>query len=56
MTPAKDGDTTTAWGISGEDGVQVAQRGQVRIQIIKHPAANHLWLPLEGKAIIRADR
>ena len=23
-----------------EDGVQVAQRGQVRIQIIKHPAAN----------------
>ena len=34
------GDTTTAWGSSGEGSVQAAQRGQVKVQIIKHPAAN----------------
>ena len=42
MTPAEGSDTTTAWGISGKDSVQAAQRGQVKVQIIKHSAANIL--------------
>ena len=32
-----------------EDGVQVAQRGQVKARTVKRPAANCPWLPLEGK-------
>ena len=40
MTPAGISDTTTACGSSGEDSVQAAQRGQVKVQIIKRPAAN----------------
>ena len=50
MTPAVRSDTTTAWGSSGEDSVQSAQRGQVKVQIIKRPAANILLgFPSEGK-------
>ena len=40
LTPAVISDTTTACGSSGEDSVQAAQRGQVKVQIIKRPAAN----------------
>ena len=42
-------------GYQREDGVQVAQRGQVKAQIIKRPAANYPWLPLEGKLSASAD-
>ena len=50
MTPAKGGDTTTAWGISGKDSVQAAQRGQVKARTVKRPAANILLgFPSKGK-------
>ena len=49
LTPSAGRDTTTAWGSSGEDSVQAAQRGQVRARTVKHSAANFPWLPLEGK-------
>ena len=51
MTPDEGSDTTTVCGSSGEDEVQAAQRGQVKAQIIKRPAANILLgFPSEGKA------
>ena len=56
LTPAQGGDTTTAWGISGEDSVQSAQREQVKVQIIKRWAANYPGLPLEGKAKAKSCR
>ena len=40
LTPAVSSDTTTACGSSGEDSVQAAQRGQVGVRTVKHPAAN----------------
>ena len=55
LTPAVSSDTTTACGSSGEDSVQTAQRGQIKVQIIKRPAANYPWLPLEGKLSASAD-
>ena len=51
LTPAAGRDTTTAWGISGKDSVQAAQRGQVRARNVKHSAANILLgFPSKGKA------
>ena len=51
LTPSAGRNTTTAWGSSGEDSVQAAQRGQVKVQIIKRPAANIFFgFPSEGKA------
>ena len=50
MTPAEASDTTTVCGSSGEDEVQAAQRGQVKAQIIKRPAANSTAFPSKGKA------
>ena len=35
LTHAVGRDTTTARGVSGEDSVQAAQRGQVRVQAVK---------------------
>ena len=49
MTPAVGSDTTTAWGISGKDSVQAAQRGQIKARTVKRPAANFPCLPPEGK-------
>ncbi len=40
MTPAVSSDTTTACGSSGEGSVQAAQRGQVKVQVIKRSAPN----------------
>ena len=40
LTPAVSSDTTTAWGISGKDSVQAAQRRQVKTRTVKRPAAN----------------
>ena len=40
LTPAVSSDTTTACGSSGEGSVQAAQRGQVGVRTVKHPAAN----------------
>ena len=42
-------------GYQLEDGVQVAQRGQVGVRTVKRPAANYPWLPLEGKLSASAD-
>ena len=42
-------------GYQREDGVQVAQRGQVKARTVKHPAANFPWLPLRGEAKVCED-
>ena len=46
----RDDSRINRMGYQLEDGVQVAQRGQVKVQIIKRFAANtFLGFPFEGK-------